>query len=268
MKAFQQIGLGLSSYGKALEMIFSKKLILYMLFPLALNILLYIGGQALMTDLKEYVWKLFYQQINFQNADFFMSKHLDKMLAGIIWILFEILFFIAFTYIGGYIIIALLSPVFSNLSEKTEKIINGNDYPFQLSQTIKDIGRSLLLTLKNFLIQTGLTIVLFIIGFIPVIGWLAPIFLFLINSYYFGFGFMDFTCERYKMDIKQSMKIIKNHKWAAITLGAVFSFSLFIPFCGVALSAFISVISVIAATVLMLQILPNPLTNNPVNKNS
>jgi CysZ protein len=169
------------------------------------------------------------------------------------------LFIIIFAYTGGYLIIAILSPVFAMISEKTEKVVLNQDidYPFDFRQLIKDIFRGIRLALRNFLIESALMIIFFIIGFIPVIGWFVPIVMFLISSYFFGFSYFDFTDERRKRNAQQSIRFVRKYKWAAIVNGSLFSVVLFIPFIGVALSAFIAVISVVAGTITVIEIEKN-----------
>ena len=69
-----------------------------------------------------------------------------------------------------------------------------------------------------------------VIGFIPVIGWLIS-FLgnFVISSYFYGFSFMDYTNERQRLSLKDSIAYISNNKGLAIGIGSVFVFCFFIP---------------------------------------
>jgi len=51
------------------------------------------------------------------------------------------------------------------------------------------------------------------------------------------------------MDIKHSVAFVKENKGLAIGNGTIFSLVLMIPFIGVILSGFISIISIVAATI-------------------
>jgi CysZ protein len=78
--------------------------------------------------------------------------------------------------------------------------------------------------------------------------------MFFVSSYFYGFSYLDYSNERYKRNIKESVQFMRKYKWVAIVNGSFFAVILFIPYIGSALSAFISVLSVIAATVSMVEI--------------
>ena len=54
--------------------------------------------------------------------------------------------------------------------------------------------------------------------------------------------------------MKESVTFMRKYKWVAIVNGSFFAVVLFIPYIGVALSAFVAVLSVIAATASMIEI--------------
>ena len=166
-------------------------------------------------------------------------------------------FFISFAIFGGYIILILLSPLFSIISEKTEKTLSNKnlDYPFNLKHIINDIIRGVGIALRNVLIEFGIIILVFIIGlFLSFISWIGAIFMFLVSAYFFGFSYMDYTNERNRLSIKESVSFMRKYKWVAIINGSLFALILFIPYIGIALSAFVAIISVIAGTVSMYEI--------------
>jgi len=141
-----------------------------------------------------------------------------------------------------------MSPVFSYLSERTEKIKTGNDYPFEFRQFIKDIIRGIFIAVRNMIIELALTVLMFIVSFIPIVGWVAAIFLFFISAYFYGFSFLDYAIERKRMSISQSVQFMRENKGIVIANGFVFSLCLIVPFCGVSFSSFAAIISVVAGT--------------------
>jgi CysZ protein len=153
-----------------------------------------------------------------------------------------------FAYWGGYITLIALSPLLAYLSERTEEIVSGKKYPFNTAQFIWGIARGIVIALRNLFIETCWMILLFILGFIPVIGWLGAIVLFIISAYFYGFSFLDYTSERRRMKIGESIRFVRKYKWLAVTNGSVFSLFLLIPFCGVLLSGFAAIVAVVAAT--------------------
>ena len=131
-----------------------------------------------------------------------------------------------------YIFLIIGSPVFAYLSEKTEAIIEGKDFPFNLKQLLKDIVRGVKLAFRNVLWQTVYTVSILILSFIPVIGWVTPLIGLLIECYYLGFSMIDYSCERNKLSTSQSIAFIGRHKGLAIGNGLVFYLMHFIPILG------------------------------------
>ena len=133
------------------------------------------------------------------------------------------------------------------ISEKVDNILTGNEYPFKLIQIIKDIFRGIGIAIRNLVLEIIIMLFGSILNLIPIIGWLSRILLLLVPSYFYGFSFMDYTNERKKRDIKESVSLMRKYKWVAITNGGVFAISLLIPF----LSLFVAILTVIAGTVAM-----------------
>jgi CysZ protein len=117
-----------------------------------------------------------------------------------------------------YLFLIIGSPLFAYLSEKTESIIEGKDYPFSFKQLMKDIIRGVRLALRNMLWQTVYTVSILILSFIPVIGWVTPLLALLVECYYLGFSMLDYSCERNKLSTAQSISFIGRHKGLAIGL--------------------------------------------------
>ncbi len=245
-KGFQ---LGIKSYSNAFHFIKKHKLSWYFIFPLILNVLLFILGYQSILSLGSSLSTYTTDLLNIDSWNFWGSGILASVILFFINFVLKLLFIVVFAYIGGYIVIILLSPVFAFLSEKVENILTGNEYPFHFNQFIKDIWRGIKLATRNFLIEILITILLFVISFIPIVGIFTSIPLFIISAYFYGFSFIDFSLERKQMNIKESVAFIKTNKGLAIGNGVIFSLTLLIPYIGVLLSGFISIISLVAATI-------------------
>lgn len=253
MKTRKQISIGLKTYNQAFNFISKHKLWWIFLFPLLITLALFFGGNALIGDLIETLKAQISDLLNFENATFWGAQYLNYFLSGIIWVLFKILFFFIFAYFGGYIVIIILSPILAYLSEKTEKLHTNKDYPFDFKQFIIDIGRGITIAIRNAAIEILLTLAILIISFIPIIGWvigiLSPVILFFISAYFYGFSFMDYSMERKRLSVKNSSKFMRQYKALALSNGSIFALSLIIPYCGVLLSSFVAVVSVVAGTI-------------------
>ena len=142
-----------------------------------------------------------------------------------------------------YLFLIIGSPLFAYLSEKTESIMEGKDFPFNFKQLLKDIGRGIRLALRNMLWQTVYTISILILSFIPLAGWVTPLLALLVECYYFGFSMLDYSCERNKLSPSQSIQFIGRHKGLAIGNGMVFYGMHLLPFLGWVLAPSYSVIA-------------------------
>src|ERR1051326_4784446 len=196
MDTGKQLELGFRTYFNAIGFIFSKGLWWAFIVPVILNVLLFIGGYELISSVTHHMQDWFVNLVGLKDSEFFLSGVLTGFLSGVIWVLLKVLFFFLFAYWGGYITLALLSPLFAYLSQKTDEIITGKKYPFDGDQWMRDMWRGILIVLRNLFIQTGWMILIFLIGLIPVVGWFGALVLFIISAYFYGFAFIDYTSER------------------------------------------------------------------------
>ncbi len=146
----------------------------------------------------------------------------------ILWLVLLLFYFSLFKFL--FLIVG--SPVFAYLSEKTESIIEGKDFPFSFKQLFKDIIRGIRIALRNIVWQTVYIITILILSFIPLVGWIAPLVALLVECYYFGFSMLDYSSERNKMSAQQSIHFIGTHKGLAIGNGLVFYLMHTIPLVG------------------------------------
>ncbi len=121
-----------------------------------------------------------------------------------------------------FLFLIIGSPLFAYLSEKTDSIMEGREFPFNLTQFMKDIGRGIKLAIRNALWQTVYIVSILILSFIPLFGWFTPLFALLIECYYLGFSMLDYSCERNKLSTSQSVAFISEHKGLAVGNGIVF----------------------------------------------
>lgn len=243
MSLFDHFCKSLRLQGKAFKFLFTNKMVWTLIAPIVIFILMTIVGIWSVGELATYFAE------NLIDDDFIIST-------TVITIIIQVLFFVVFSIWGGYIVVIIMSPFLAYVSEKTEKILTGNDVPFDMVQFIKDVGRGIILAIRNFFMEIVLQILVFLCAFVPLLGPLfslgcGPILLFCISAYYYGFSFMDYTNERRKLTVHQSVNIVKGNKGMAIGHGFLFALILYIPFVGPFLSAFMSIISTIAATMEM-----------------
>ncbi len=152
-----------------------------------------------------------------------------------------------------HIVMALSAPFMSPVSEKIEAHYLGQNVHNHRNTTFKEqLWRGIRLNVRNLLKEILFTIPILIIGFIPVIGIISTVLLFLIQAYYAGFGNMDYTLERH-FNYKDSIGFVKKHRGLAIGNGTIFMLFLLIPIIGVILVFPFSVTAASSQTIAILK---------------
>lgn len=151
-----------------------------------------------------------------------------------------------------HIVMALSAPFMSPVSEKIEAHITGITHTHRKSSNMAQLWRGIRINIRNLLMELLLTIPIFILGFIPIIGFLSSILLFLVQSYYAGFGNMDYTLERH-FEVGESVKFVKQNRGVAVGNGIIFMLMLLIPVIGIILVLPLSVTAASTETVRILK---------------
>ncbi len=171
------------------------------------------------------------------------------------------------TWFGGFVILlfgiiiyrhllmAVSAPFMTPVSEKVEAYLTKKPLikSSGKSEFITQLVRSLRINSRNLLKELLITLPLMVLSLIPVIGLLAVVFIFYYQSYYTGFGNMDYTLERH-LNYQDSKRFVKKHKGIAVGNGAVFTLMLFIPFIGIILTLPIATVASTIDTVKKLEL--------------
>ena len=112
--------------------------------------------------------------------------------------------------------------------------------------------RGIRINVRNLLKELLFMIPLLILSFIPLVGIVATVLIFLIQAYYAGFGNMDYTMERH-FKYKESILFVKKNRGVAIGNGIVFVAMLFIPIIGFMITLPLSVVAASKETVKILK---------------
>ncbi|MBL7765048.1 MAG: EI24 domain-containing protein [Chitinophagaceae bacterium] len=175
----------------------------------------------------------------------FSITHSFRWLEYIFRIGLYVAIFFFFLSIYKFLFLTLASPLYAYLSEKTASIIQHSSIPFSLSDFIHDMVRGMIISTQNCLKQLLFTLPLLLLSLIPIIGLFFSLLIILIDSYYYGFSMLDYNCERQRMSISQSKKLISSRKGLAVGNGLILYFSLTIPILGILI---VAPLSVVAAT--------------------
>lgn len=243
---FKEIIIALQSYRKAHAFIRQHNLWRWIIVPGIIYTMLFLAGMY-------FFWTSTDDAVSFLTRKIGIDRWLNAQKSGFLNFLFlmggiMLKLILGFFYFSlfKYIFLILGSPVFAYLSEKTEAIMEGKDFPFNFLQFIKDIVRGVKLAIRNTLWQTIYAVSLLLLSFVPVVGWIAPVIALSIECYYYGFSMLDYSCERNKLSPKQSIQFIGEHKGLAVGNGIIFYLMHFVPLIGWVLAP---AYAVIAATI-------------------
>ncbi|HRD58764.1 MAG TPA: EI24 domain-containing protein [Ferruginibacter sp.] len=246
----KEIIISIQSYAEAHRFIKKHRLWKWIIIPGLIYSILFIAGIILF-------WNTSNMAIEFILLKTGVKSWLDRMqeswlnflfiLGQIVLRLVLLLFYFS---LFKFLFLIIGSPVFAYLSEKTESIMEGRDFPFNFKQLMKDIVRGVRIALRNLLWQTVYVLSIFILSFIPLVGWVSPLIALLVECYYFGFSMLDYSSERNKLSASQSIEFIGRHKGLAVGNGLVFYLMHMIPILGWLLAPSYAVI---AATLSLLK---------------
>ncbi|NGF74634.1 hypothetical protein G5B10_02005 [Fluviicola sp. SGL-29] len=215
MQFFKEFWLGLKSYWKAYHFIREHRLYWYFLIPAILMLIIYYVGNNI------------------------MQRSIDADLSnmnGIVWYFIQVAVNISIAILlmkfAKYVVVIVLSPLLSHLSQRCEKLITGNTYPIDYKQILLDVRRGVRLAIRNILWEYFFFLIIFLISYI---GWneptKSPVFYltFIIGFYYYGFSFIDYDNERRKLDERTSISFVRSHRGLAMGIGMIYSLLILVP---------------------------------------
>lgn len=164
--------------------------------------------------------------------------------------LIRILGFIVLLGVFKYFVLIVMGPLLSAMSEKLELSLTQGSGQKKPLGFLTGIMRSLRLNVSNLMREWFWSFGLLFLSFVPGLAFITTPILVLLQSYYAGFGIMDFYLERHA-GVRDSRKIVSRHKWFSMTLGFLFIGVFALPFIGFVLAP---VLCVIAATLYLVHL--------------
>lgn len=141
--------------------------------------------------------------------------------------------------LSGYVtyqpvVLILFSPFLSFLSEMAEARMTGRPGPpFEWKQLLKDVVRAVRINLRNLLRMVILILLAWLLVIIPLLGSMASAALiFFIQAFYNGFALSDYTLERKRLSVKESVQFGKDHRARVVGVGAGFMAMMLVPVIG------------------------------------
>jgi CysZ protein len=220
MSFTDEFGKGFAAYGEANRVLFKHGLFKYMVIPaivsLVYAVLYFMGANWLSGRFTDYgddlPWYLSW-----------LGSAAEWAIWAIFWAAAIAFFMITYKMVAQIV----LSPFLSQLSEAVaEKEFGGAPVKTGWAEAIKDIQRSFVLSLRNLFREVffGLAVSL-----IPGVGSLVAMG---VSGYYSGFNFMDYTMERHRMTIAQSVAFTRKHRGLATGIGLACNLGMSIPVIG------------------------------------
>jgi CysZ protein len=242
----KEIVIAIESFFKAHRFIRKHRLWKWIIFPGLFYMILFLAGMYLF-------WHSSDAAVTYFTGRLGIDKWVHRQASGILSFFFvmgemmvRMVFIFFYFSLFKYLFLIIGSPVFAYLSEKTESIIEGRDFPFSFLQMLNDVYRGIRIALRNALWQTVFTVSILILSFFPVAGWIAPVIMLFVECYYYGFSMLDYSCERHDLSPSQSIEYISKHKGLAIGNGMVFFLMHLVPIIGWVLAP---AYAVVAATI-------------------
>jgi len=255
------LSLGVRTWFRSWQFVFSKGLAIYFIYPIILSILLSMGAVALIREVVDYAMSFVRPFIESPPLDSSSTWEAVKQVfqdiasfavSFVLWIAA----FYTFVKLSKYLILALMSPVMAYLSERTDEILTGKKNPFSPAQFIRDVVRGIAIAVRNLFIElilgwailaAHLSITLF---FPPAAVILAPVIPFVsfgIGAYFFGFSTIDYAFERKRFSLRKSVQIMRSMKGVAVGNGALFSILFYIPLIGVSIATVTCTVAAVLA---------------------
>lgn len=214
--------MGMKGFWKALKFIRIHRLYWYLPIPASLMLLIYYLGSRFTSWNKGLSLEKGYEMCsNMNDTIWFLLEMLLSITIGLILMKF-----------AKYIVVVILSPLLSIISQIVERKLTSNIYPFSLQQTLHDIKRGVRIAMRNVMWEYIFFLIIIIVS---AIGWedvsQSPIFYltFIFGFFYYGFSFIDYVNERRRLDIDQSIHFIRKHKGLAMAIGSIYSLFILVP---------------------------------------
>lgn len=223
MNLFKQIGAGFGGYTKAHRFIWANGLYVYMILPVLLNVALFLLVTALGWEYSDQLTAWFMNFTGLAGSDWGYLDILRDVLRFLLLISLRLLVLLLYMAAFRYVVLILLAPVLALLSEKVEEIATGNTYPFSFPLLFKNTFRGIVVAVSNGVIELGLILILFILSFIPVVGFATPFVAFFVESYFFGFSMFDYYGERQAWTPTQTSRVLWRYKGLVTANGMMFN---------------------------------------------
>ena len=230
MTFYREMVKAIQFYVHAFRFIDKNKLYSFLLYPSILNLLaaLFVGYLAWLTS--GWLSNAFLVKINLSHDLSSLSNFLEIVIS--LLIKGFVLFF--YLKIYRYIILIFYAPVYVFITEIVLCKLTGVRHKFHTRHFTLAIFRAMRTGAKNFFMEILLS--LCVVIFTLTITWLlplAPILLFIVESFFFASALADFRNFYAQLHEKESHELITHHPGMVLGNGVIFNFLLLVPLIGI-----------------------------------
>ena len=220
---------GFKGYFQAYQFIKEHNLWRFVVFPGIINIAMLVAVVWGAMELSSYLLAEIFSYFDvFDFLPDFLKSGIDFAIGLLVK---SIVITVYFTFYKNLVLI-IMSPLMSYLAEIVHEIRSGEKKDFDLEQFLKDVVRGVRIAIRNIILEFMWIILFAVLGFIPLVGFVAPFCLFIIQFYFFGFSMLDYCLEARSMTYRDSVRTIQKNKGLAIGNGVGFYGLMMIPFVG------------------------------------
>ncbi|MCF1486276.1 sulfate transporter CysZ [Pseudomonas sp. AA27] len=206
---------------EGLKLILSPSLRLFVLLPLAVNLLLF-GGLIYFAGHQFSLW-----------VDTLMPTLPDwlSFLTYILWPLFValvlLMVFFTFTLLANII----AAPFNGFLAEKVEVVVRGQDNfpPFSWAELVAMVPRTLSREMRKLGYFLPRAIGLFILSFIPVVNVIAAPLWLVFGIWMMAIQYIDYPADNNKMSWQDMLAWLRQKRWQSMGFGGITYLALMIP---------------------------------------
>lgn len=214
---------GLGYLGEGFHLIRQPGLRLFVLLPIAINIVLFAvlfyfmaeGFSALIATAMGWL------------PDWNWLQSLDWLF----WILYGAVILLMLAY--GFVIVANLigSPFYGYLAELTEKHLTGQEVTTEdgWATIVKDIPRALWREVQKILYYLPRAIGLFMIGLVPVVNLVAAVLWFLFNSWMMALQYVDYPADNHRVSFPTLRRTLGGSRLSALGFGLPVALAAMVP---------------------------------------
>jgi len=216
----RNLGVAVECYFKAIPLLFSFRLRKYVIYSGIISFMLFAGLVVSLWALSASLASYLLEMLPYQ------PEWATLLLT---WLLKFAGWFVVVQFYK-YIILIVLSPVLSTLSEKIELYESGTIQHTNHSFW-KSIPRSLRINLVNLTKELTITMLLFLLSLIPGMFLFTGPLLLLVQFYFIGFGILDFYFERY-LSYQATKEEVWDNLFFTLMTGFIFLILFAIPVIG------------------------------------